>query len=180
MLTLHKHKKQLKYTGIILLVIVVIGGGIFAYQQISRSHAQTPYTNPINYDAPSQEEKQAGEDTKIDQIEHNNQTSTPQPGANEKVTITNFTQDSATKKVTVQTELTGGAYQTCTLTLSSGSEVITKTAEVIYQNSFSTCMGFTISASDFPTGGVWTAKLTISKPDGGTTSSATLQTAITK
>ncbi len=153
MLTLHKHKKQLKYTGIILLVIVVIGGGIFAYQQISRSHAQTPYTNPINYDAPSQEEKQAGEDTKIDQIEHNN---------------------------TVQTELTGGAYQTCTLTLSSGSEVITKTAEVIYQNSFSTCMGFTISASDFPTGGVWTAKLTISKPDGGTTSSATLQTAITK
>lgn len=180
MLTLHKHKKQLKYAGIAILVLAIVGGSIFAYKQINRTHAQTPYTSPINYDAPTQEEKQAGEDTKIDQIDHNNQTPAPQPGANEKATITNFTQDSATKKVTVQTELTGGTYQTCTLTLSSGGEVITKTAEVIYQNSFSTCMGFTIPANDFPTGGIWTARLTVSKPDGSTTSSATSQATITK
>lgn len=67
--------------------------------------------------------------------------------------------------VTVATKLTGYSAGSCALTITNGTKVVTKTADIIYQPEFSTCAGFSITISDVGIG-KWSLSLTVT-PSGG-------------
>lgn len=67
--------------------------------------------------------------------------------------------------VTVTVKLKGFSSGTCDLTLTRGSKVITKTADIIYQPDFSTCAGFTLLRDDLGAGD-WSISLKATSANG--------------
>lgn len=74
----------------------------------------------------------------------------------------------------IQTALHGISSGTCSLVLTNGSHRINRSADVLYQPSFSTCTGFDIPASSFPVGGTWNMSLSVIS--SGQTVASTSQT----
>jgi hypothetical protein len=77
----------------------------------------------------------------------------------------------------IQTSIKGAGSGTCQLTLSSGGHTVAKTADVLYQSSFSTCTGFTVSRSELSSGD-WQLKLNLlvnNQVVASTTKSATVK-----
>lgn len=184
MLTLTKtNKSKKKIILIVLIAAIIIAGAIWGatalYQdQVRKSQqTQTPYTEPINYDEPTAEQKQEGEDAKIDRIEKSEQE--PAQGAGT-VTISSITQEAAGKDVVAQVQINATDAANCTLTLTRQGATVTKTAPVIFQPSSSTCAGFAVPASEFASSGAWSATVAVSKNNGTTITSQASQVTITK
>lgn len=135
----------------------------------------------INLDPATDAEKDEADKQKIDRIEsqktqpENNASPTPSQGD---VSISSISQNPSTQDVVVQTRLKGSGWKECKLTLSqnNGAPII-KTAETLFQQDYSICMGYAISENEFSTKGVWTAQLTATKSDGSsiTSKSATVE-----
>lgn len=159
-------KQPLKLVAIALIVAIIVAVGIFFWsQQNSKNTPSSSDTNAINYDAPSEDEKSAGEQTKLDQT---NKTSDDQPVQSNpgRLEISALTQDPTTRDVVVQTKLYDTTWKTCTVTFTKGSSTVTKTANVIYNADFSTCMGFAIKSSEFSSSGNWEVVLSAERSDG--------------
>jgi hypothetical protein len=73
--------------------------------------------------------------------------------------INSYQQDSG--DLIVQTSINGAGSGRCVLTLTKGSASINKSADLLYQPSFSTCKGFAVPIHEFPEGGTWSLKLTL-------------------
>lgn len=89
------------------------------------------------------------------------------------VEISKIWHDATTKSVVAQTKLTGSGFKTCEITFSKGSSRVIEKADVIYQPEFSTCAGFSIKTSRFPSAGEWSVVLKVIKDDGSRVASQT-------
>lgn len=78
----------------------------------------------------------------------------------------------STDSVIIKTNLLNLSSGTCSITITGGSTSITKGADIIYSNSFSTCAGFTINKSDVNSK-EWYIKLTVSSANGQVTKEKT-------
>ena len=88
----------------------------------------------------------------------NNNTGTiPTPTADN---ISLSTQIESDGSLTVMTQLVNYSDGNCDLTVSNGNNLITKSAIVIYQPTFSTCAGFNIPASELGSGN-WQISLSV-------------------
>lgn len=166
------HKKPLLVAGVIVLLIGVMAALYFVIQKDpAPANGQKTERDMIDYNPPTDEQKQAAETEKLNK---NNTPSNPQPNnTTPTIAITSAEQD-ADRQLVVKTELAGSGWNKCTLMLKHNNQTITKEADVLYQPSFSTCMGFAVGASELADG-EWNLTLTASKTDG-TTATATKTT----
>ncbi len=87
--------------------------------------------------------------------------STPSP-SNATVSITRANQDPSTKNLNIGVLVYGTSTGTCTLELLQGTySVITKIAAVTAQSGLVTCSGFTLLASDIPSAGTYSVKVSV-------------------
>lgn len=177
--TLLKPSKRL----LILIPIVALAGASLWYVFLRSDEAsikppitQTEDDSSINLKPATEDEIKEGEDRKLQQFNSTTPPVDSSPNQSDTISssvkISNLHQDSSTKDVVVQTELTGTGWEQCTLNATKASQTVTKTAKAIYQSSYSSCLGFAIQSEDFPSSGSWSFSLTALKTDGGTLTSS--------
>jgi hypothetical protein len=162
-------------------LVLLLGAGII-YQQ--RNNNQTGITansgaeniEGIDLDPPSEAEQQESENNKLEKIE-NRPTATQD---NDSVVINSAYQDQSSKQVVIKTELYGQNWSSCEVTLTKGLSEVKKTADIIYQPTYSSCLGFAINANEFSDGGTWSVILKGIKSDGASLSSSTKEVNIVK
>ena len=156
---IQKHKK--KHTKTIAIMLFVLAFAIAVALFFMLRKPADPIKNGINYGSPSAAEKKDAESQKLAQ----NEPKPDQQPAVKTTEITNVYQDQ-NGAVVVQTKLQGTGWQKCTITFSKqGLESVVRTADVLYQPSFSTCAGFSIPQNDFAQKGDWTVTLTVINPN---------------
>lgn len=163
-------KKRILIIGgiIVLVAVIALGTYVFAFKGpffgFNTSGDQKP---GINYDKPTEEQLKAGED--IEKYTDKNSNSGEDPNAvgsdrpakpvtnpgdskattSIEITSANQTEDTIQIRSLISTLTSEG---TCTLTLTKGASVITKTVGVQALPSHSTCKGFDIPVSELSTG----------------------------
>lgn len=168
-------KNMLIATGIIVFLLICAAVFFFWYNA-TRSSSQTKNedssTENIDYNTPSDEQVEAGQNAKDKSIEEDKESQQNQ-GLQKSISVSlNATQNDSQIIVDtlIQDVLNNGI---CTLTVSSGSQQITKTAEVFANPSSSSCQGFSLQKNELPIGN-WTIKLTVSSSNQSGTASITL------
>ncbi len=152
-----------KYTLILLFVsITFISVACFIlYQKDSRrerSADQPGVTDGsgLNLNPPSKEELTRSDEEKLNRLEVSSGSSVSQDG--NPVRIQEAYYDKSLRQIVVKTELYGSAWVNCRLTVTKSSVNITRTAEVKYQQPYSSCVGFAISDERLSPG-EWDIKL---------------------
>ncbi|HSW37363.1 MAG TPA: hypothetical protein VLG37_03290 [Candidatus Saccharimonadales bacterium] len=135
------------------------------FHKSANSSTNQGASNGVNYGPPTDEEKQAGNQNPAKGLDDSSPA--PQPTtSNNDVVISRASQDGPGKPLVVQTKLYGSGWKSCKLTLSQGQQKIVKTVDVLYQPEFSTCLGYSIEASEFSSSGTWYLVLEVTKSDG--------------
>jgi hypothetical protein len=170
------------------LTILIVGGGVFAYVQFKddKSTSDTPERpigskDTIEY-VPATEEEKEFSDSKKDELIEQEKKARQDAQSGQKKTIapiiTNATQSSTSRDLTVTAYIPGIAEETgtCTLTLSRGSQNITKTAAGFANVSNTNCEAFTVARSEFSEKGTWTATVSyVSAATTGTSQSKKIE-----
>ena len=169
---LAKNKKIL----FLLIVVALAALGTAAYIRLSR-----PSPPPTDQEILQEEERKAGPtDPKTDNEAYRRQQQAEQNSSNANsgnptnsatVSMGSLSQDAANVYVSAIVE--GQTTGTCTARLTSGSQVLTKTAPLGLVTNYYACQGFTVPKSEFPTKGVWDVKIEF--VNGSTTGSTSTQ-----
>ena len=157
--------------GLIILIVIVFGAIIWfsidskPTATTSSSDKKTAKTgsdasNDVTYSPPTTEQKQDGEQTKL-----SNLNASAADSENASINISSIAVSG--NSIVVTTSLVGAGWQTCALKLQNGDNSFVKSVPVIYQESFSTCAGFSLPRSSFSTNGTWTFTLSVTKSNGG-------------
>jgi hypothetical protein len=166
-------KKKLAVIIVAVIILLAIAAATYVYAFGGNLFGWTvkkdgPTSSKINYDKPTGEQKKAGEDVKKNtadgakpNVGGSDQTPAPVPQANGKskveLDIPNANQNNGILKIGTLIAATTNKG-TCTLTLTSGSKTVTKTAAVQALPSNATCQGFDIPVSELAPGN-WQAAL---------------------
>lgn len=169
-------RKTSKFIAAFLLLILIVGGGIFAYFQLNKPEDKTVQhtTNSTSEEpsvkqnsddstnkSPSSKDQSADDKTK-EPLQYSNQANNSGSSSNsDKVSLSAF-QNGSTVRVSVtihQLWNTGN----CTLSITNGSASINKTAPVQAMPSYATCQGFSVPVSDL---GVGTWQLSLKVTNG--------------
>lgn len=148
-----------------LLLLLVVGLFLFQRSRNNDSSGNDDVLQPgeskVDLSPPTDEEKDAGniQKEKLD----NDTNSTPADSGN--IAIKSIAKD-PNNLIVVKTELTGTGWNECILTVTRGSNTITKKAGVLFQPTYSTCKGFAIDLNEFASGGDWNFSLVATKSDG--------------
>jgi len=159
MKNINTKSSTLKRTIIISLVIIsliALATGI-AYKKNLWPFNQNNSQSTPNQTSP--EQRKADNDTKQQLIENTNNTNqgTP-PSSASNIELTTNTDTEGT--VTVLTKLFGYSDGTCTLNVQNGTAKISQSADIIYQQEYSTCAGFSVNTSALGSG-TWTLDLVV-------------------
>ena len=163
-------KSTKKYYLIAAAVIVLLVAGAFTYVYAFNGSIfgwkKPPVKDAsINYNPPTEEQKQAGENTKDASLNpseeqkpnNTNETptppSTPTPGSKSTVTLTITAANQNPPSLQIRTEIGALTSEgTCTLTLTKGAKAVTRTAGIQALPRISTCQGFDIPLSELSSG----------------------------
>lgn len=162
-------KTSKKYYLIAAAVLVLLVAGAFTYVYAFNGSIfgwkKPPIKDSsINYNPPTEEQKQAGENTKDaslnspEEQKPNNTAETPtpptpSPGAKSTVSLAIPVSHPVPPSFKITAEIGALTNEgTCTLTLAKGSKTITKTANVQALPRTSTCKGFDIPLSELSSG----------------------------
>lgn len=127
--------------GVILTCLLVAAGVTYSY--ISRDEANK--SGDINYQPPTKEQKQAGEDAKEGAIDRGGSTGETNPGTDVNPVTFSLTQDDESQTLVVSTKLANTAsWNKCYLELSQGQIIKKYEARTVYQPAYSFCGGFSI------------------------------------
>ena len=121
-------------------------------------------------------ENETSSDEKQDFIENNTDNtdnSTWQDHSSDDINIS--TNQETDGSVTITVKLTNYSDGTCQLDIKNGNSEYSKTADIIYQSSFSICSGFSVPANSLPSG---TWQITISTVSKGETTNKTVSAEI--
>jgi hypothetical protein len=158
------------------VALVVIAGGLATYVYAFNGNvfgwtASKDDSSSINLDEPTDEQKQAGDDIKKQNLENEGKDSTgntdttetpeTQPGPDKSkvsITITSSSADTTTYRLRALISALESSG-TCTLTLTKDQQTVTKTADIQPSATTSTCKGFDIPVSEL-SAGQWNATLT--------------------
>lgn len=165
-----KSRKSSKKLWVILSVVLLVAIGSAVAYALTR----TPVTKPaptsqpdtstpsksVNVTEPSNEQITSGQDNKKQSLDttQNSTTTTTTPDTLA-VTITAANKNGNTLQIRSLIDAVIGSG-TCSLTLSNGSSVVTKSASIQAGPNNSTCTGFDVPVSELSTG-TWTIKITV-------------------
>jgi len=167
-----KTKKTYKKKIIIVLVCLLVLAGIYGtvafYQDwfpFVKDKNTSKDVNGIDYNLPTDEQKQAGERQKKSTAEQNPDTKTntsqdqnSNSGGTLQVTITANQNGNIVQIRSFITKISSSG--TCNITLTKGSSKVTKSSGIQALPSESTCRGFDISTSEL-TAGNWQATIVV-------------------
>lgn len=185
MQSLKKRPHKRRWPIVIISVAVLLAASAVAYaftQEPSTNKQQgggtshTTDTTQTNLSPATDDEKQAGSDTKKDSIDNKTDSSSGDSnGQSFSVTLTASSQDSGVYHLRYLIQATLGSG-TCTLTLTKGSTAVERSASVQASASTSTCQGFDIPTSQLSSG-QWQASLNVTSGDqsGKTVDTITVQ-----
>lgn len=174
-----------------LVGILLIGGGFFVWQARQKPAAMAAETpsqsmNDINYNPPTNEEKEATEERKDEiikeQEKEREEKETPPSTNNITVTIVRPSPGQTTQgeALNIRTVIDGTSSGTCNISLTkTGQPTITKTFPVVFDVSSATCENADIPLSDFGEEGEWQLSITVSK-DGKQSQPVTRKVTIAK
>jgi hypothetical protein len=154
-----------------LIVLLLVGTGVGAYFYMNRSGSNSEAEN-------SKQQKQTDNKAKQEFIEGTDENGNPKENQDDTENKTPTPADSVSLNVersetsggvTIYTKLNGVSGGTCSLEVKNNSQVITKTAPVIYQEEYSSCAGFSLTSSEKTTLGTGTWAIILSVTDGGAT-----------
>lgn len=162
-------KSTKKYYLIAVAVLILLVAGAFTYVYAFNGSIfgwkKPPVKDAsINYNPPTEEQKQAGENTKDASLNspeeqkpnNTNETPTPptpSPGKKDSVSLIITAANQNPPSFQIRSEIGAVTSEgTCTLTLTKGSKTVTKTAEVQALPRISTCKGFDIPLSELSSG----------------------------
>jgi len=149
---------------IILVVILLLGLGViyFVYQQDhdKKTHDKVVDNgvSKVDYSKPTNDEIQDGQSTKQESIENDKQS---QQDDQQPISVTLNGLQNGDQVIFDSLAQIVSNEGTCTLTVTSGSSKITKTASLFASPSTSSCRGFSVATNELPKG-TWKAVLTIS------------------
>ncbi len=168
-----QQKKQFPLKPLILTVAILIIFGL-AYGVSAKQLSLWPFNDTTSDSSPdyvSPEEVEKNNDAKQNFIENNDNTYNGEPsGDSNDVTMKTEQSDDT---LTVLTQLHGYSDGKCTLKITNGSNTTSKTADVIYQQEYSTCAGFSINKYELPAGD-WALELTVESKGVTVTKQATV------
>jgi hypothetical protein len=158
--TYKKNKGKLLVAGVASVVFILgAAGGYLLFKDGSfdnSSTQETPSNGPTKKEVLIQAESDSSKKKELVDEQ-----------AKAQSTNTNFSSDiklevrqESDKSVTVISKLLNIGSGTCTLNVTNGQRNVAKSAEVIYQQEYSTCAGFSIPLSEVGRG-AWNIKLTI-------------------
>lgn len=148
---------------LVVLLLLAASLGLMVYTlyfgpRSTTEQSQTP-DNTINYNPPTEQEKQESANTKEQSVGKPGQN---QPPASSTLTIsiTRASQIGAGEPLNVRTLVTGATTGTCTITLTkAGATTVTKQFTIKTEATSATCNG-DIAASDFNDSGEWQLTIT--------------------
>lgn len=151
-----QNKKAFTITLITVLALVLIGGGVAAYVvSQNQDKADSQETNSVNYDPPTDQEIEEGQDAKKDAYENSkNEADDDKSTTNKRsVSVGVSFADIYNSNLEVRA-FTNGIVEagTCTITVTKGSETITKTSGAFIDASSTQCEPVFIPKSELETG----------------------------
>ena len=184
----NKNKKTIpvKTVIIILILIMVFILGSILYAKNDHKATTTPnkltgsssgLNQKIDYAPATPQEVKAADDAKQNSSQKVTQAA-PSTKPTDSVTIISAAQDNQSN-VIVKTRLDGAGWKNCSLSLTSGSKTIVKSADAIFQPEFSSCAGFSIPTNEL-TAGQNTLLLSATKNDDTTQVSTSRDVYVTK
>lgn len=150
-----------------------MNGSIFGWQFRPENTSSKDETNKVNMEPATENQKQAGQNTKLEAVKSTEKPETAQPSTlNVSFTSTTQSGDTLRVRAIIQQVVTG----TCTLKLTKGSDTVTKTAPTYPNASATTCKGFDVPTSEL-SGGKWdiTLSATAGKATGAATTSVNIE-----
>jgi|SRR5680860_255738 len=147
----------------LLIGIAVLVGLISTFLILEATGITHFINNPVSKTVDQNKEAETNSSNKQDLINgktdnSNTSNTTTEPTSND---ITLSARQETDRSVTILTELRNYSDGTCDLTIKNGDETYTPpTVPVLYQDSFSTCEGFSIPANTLANG-TWQISLTV-------------------
>lgn len=150
---------------LITLVIIVLGlGSYVAYAMFSASRQSSTreFHDSINYEPPTDEQKEAGDKRKEEMISKEDDATNPSGDDQSRDILVSYSALNQADGQLLVRALIGAVANdgTCTLTLIKGEMMVTKTAGTQSGPSSSTCKGFNVPVSELSSG-EWTAQLQV-------------------
>ncbi len=174
-----KQRPTKKIIFIIVTGILVITAGLVVWYLWSRTpqSTSTQPTNTVNYNPPTEEEKQAGDKQK-EIIVQNQKNDTPTQNPALQVFIVRTFQDPS--GFNIRTEVGGTTTGDCMITLTKdGQPTVTKTFPVVFEATSASCQNTPISLTDFTVGGAWNMQIVLKK-DGAQSAAASTSVDVKK
>jgi hypothetical protein len=161
----------------LLLIVLLVAGGVPAYNRFFKDKTDTPPSEGVNYRPPTEEEQDAGDKRKEEIVEEEqNQQPPPTDGTKKKATVI-ITDAGQYDGIIEVRSFISNHYQdgTCTITFKQGSHTLTKQTPARKDVSTTICLNPQIKRSEFPTAGTWQVTVTYESKDArGTSETQTL------
>ncbi len=164
MFTLKNKKLSKKMVVFCAVTLVALGGGAFAIirSNSSQNVSQNPAEN-VNYDPPTKEEKQAAEDTKDVIVDKDKQDSSATNSSASLKQVKPIITDANQYEQRLEVRsFVSGVFEDggdCTLTLSRGSQMLTKKTTGVKDATTTSCPLFLVERSEIPNAGTWLAQV---------------------
>ncbi len=161
-------KKLFVAAGVISLVLLLSGSYIFMNRQslfgskVQLEETKEDATRAINYDNPTDEQIELGNEAKKQAIEKDTASDTSTPSSNITITANNISDNMLRIRTLISEIVSSGA---CVMTLTNtnnSKEVITEEAEIQNLPNSSTCKGFDISLDRLSSSDTWKLHITYS------------------
>jgi hypothetical protein len=150
------HSKSFKITALVLTVLMVVLVTVYILEKRNITHVLPGITPDNTQTAEQKQQTELDTEKKKNLIESPANTDTPPQDNSIEIT----TQANSTE-VVLFTKLIGYGEGTCDLSISNGGNSYNMSADIIYQNEYSTCAGFSIPISELGSG-VWNISISAS------------------
>lgn len=178
-------KRTKKYKRIIIISILIAVLGIGGYAAFAATQEIWPFAadkaENVDHNPPSDDQRKAGEETSQQAKEAESaaeedpkQNDGSEGGDTSDVALSITSAEQQNDQLQIRTLIHSIQAGTCTLTLSSGGQTITRSAETQSMASSSTCMGFDIPLSELTTG-EWTITINYQGADLSGTATQAVQ-----
>ena len=155
---------------VILAVLVLGGGGVFAYVEFRDDSGNTASQDneadegmKINYGPPTEEERRAGDEKKQEIVEEQQRQSGQPTEATVVISDAGYYDNQIEVRAFVSNMIEAG---TCTITFTHGDTNIKKQVVAFKDASTTQCTALNVPRSQFPTGGTWTVKVAYKSAHG--------------
>ena len=154
-------RKTLSYTFGALVLLILVAGGFYVASQLY-SNSPESVSEPDTSTTDSAATKQQNIDNKenfINNVELPEQNSEPGSKRVDKSSVMSMNLSQENSEVIVSTKLPDFSEGTCDLAITNGSKTYSDSANILYQPSYSSCMGFNVPIAKLGGYGTWTISL---------------------